>query len=268
MTGSYSDFHSHLFPGVDDGSRHLRDSLEGIGRMVENGVERIITTPHLRASLTRDPEQFAVAMSVMDEAWGAVWKAAKEAHPQLDFRRGHEVMLDVPDPDLSDRRLHLGGTHFILVEWPRLHIPPGTVEVLGRLKASGLTPVVAHPERYVGVDKGLEILRAWRDVGACLQGNYGSLVGRYGPTARMLIMQMLEEGLLDYLASDFHGRPEYTLYIQNGRDELERLGGDQQLEVLGKTNPARLFRGEPPFPVPPLKVERTLLQRMKEWVRG
>ena len=263
-----ADFHSHLVPAVDDGARTVSDSLEGLGRMVEAGVSRVITTPHLQASLAREPGKFDKVMGDRDRAWDLVSEAASKSHPDLDFRRGYEVMLDIPDPDLSDPRLHLGGTSFILVEWPRLQVPPGTGPVLHRIVESGLTPIIAHPERYSGVDDRLRIFQEWKQVGALLQGNYGSLVGRYGPGPKAMIHRLLQAGLLDYLSSDFHARPEYELFISGGLAELEELGAEDSAQILGAINPGRLFQGEPPLPVPPVELPRTLLDRIKTWIAG
>ena len=268
MSLGLGDFHSHLFPAVDDGARTIEDALEGIGRMTDCGVKAIITTPHLQASVKADPAHFDLVMEEMDQAWDAVSAAAAKAFPDLDFRRGHEVMLDIPDPDLSDVRLRLGGTDFVLVEWPRLQVPPGTLDVVARIVSSGLTPVIAHPERYSGIDTQLGVVLGWKEAGALLQGNYGSLVGRYGPRAQSLMTRLLEQGLLDYLSSDFHGRPEYHLFIESGIEALLGDGGEAQLELLGSVNPLRLFSGEGPVPVPPLHVERTLLGRLRSWMGG
>lgn len=268
MSFNLADFHSHLVPSVDDGARTVSDALEGLGRMVKAGVSRVITTPHLQASLARDPEEYEAVMWDRDRAWDMVRKAASNAFPDLDFQCGHEVMLDIPDPDLSDPRLHLGGTSFILVEWPRLQVPPGTGPVLERIVASGLTPIVAHPERYSGVDDRFRVFREWKEAGAFLQGNYGSLVGCYGARPKAMIHRLLEAGLLDYLSSDFHARPEYDLFITGGLTELEELGADASAEILGGINPLRLFNGEAPLPVPPVEMPRTLLDRLKTWIGG
>ena len=63
------DFHSHLVPGVDDGARTVPEALEAVERMVAAGIGRIITTPHLNASLTRDTELLTAALGRMDESW-------------------------------------------------------------------------------------------------------------------------------------------------------------------------------------------------------
>ena len=264
MSSGYADFHSHLVPGVDDGARTLDDSLDAIGRMTDAGVRRIVTTPHLRASRIRD----SGTLAIMDRQWKTVKTAASERYPELEFRRGFEIKLDVPTPDLSDPRLRLGGTQFVLVEWPMFQVPPRTPEVLAKLREAGCVPIVAHPERYDGVDPELEVVRAWKDAGAYLQCNYGSLVGQYGASVAYVARRMLASGLLDYLSSDFHGRPGYRFYLEPGVSEVRGLGGDEQATLLAKTNPTRLFQGLPPLPVPRLDVAKPLVRQMRTWFRA
>ena len=261
MTRGFGEFHCHLVPGVDDGSRTLEDALHSIDRMVSAGVTGVIATPHYSASLAghRDFEPY---MAFLDRRWALVRDSVARDYPHLEFRRGLEVRLDTPEPDVSDPRLRLGGTEFVLVEWPRFTAPPAAPALLAHVAASGCRPILAHPERYRGIDDELEAVRAWKRAGALLQGNYGSMAGQNGPHARKLIFRMLEEGLLDYLSSDFHGRPEYTLYLPPGASELTRRGGDGQLDLLGKINPGRLFEGKPPLAVPPLTVDAPLMRML------
>ena len=258
-----ADLHSHLIPGVDDGARNLEDTREGIDRMVRAGIRKILTTPHVDASLARDPQAFARHMEWVDRAWEEAHQHVGSLFPEVDFRRGHEVMLDVPDPDLGDPRLRLGGTAFVLLEWPRLQLPPGTSEVLGRLRAGGVRPIIAHPERYVGFDRDLELAAEWRRVGALLQVNYGSLVGRYGPEARTIAFQLLRRGWADYLATDFHGRPHLKLFRREALELLTEMNGDEQITLLTVINPHRVFRDEEPLPVPPLLGDRTMWSKLR-----
>ncbi len=261
-----ADLHSHLVPGVDDGAASLEDALEGVERMTREGIRRIVTTPHLDGSLTRYPEGFRARMEEVDAAWETVSRAVAKHFPEVDFRRGHEVMLDIPDPDLSDPRLRLGGSSFVLVEWPRLQLPPGTIEVLSRMRFAGVKPIVAHPERYIGLE--LEVVAEWRRIGAYCQVNYGSLVGRYGSEARTFAHRLLRRGWVDYMSSDFHGRPNLKLYKREARERLDELGGDEQIALLAGTNPRRVFQDEEPLSVPPLLKERGLWGRFMELFQG
>ncbi len=266
--GGGTDLHSHLVPGVDDGSRTLEEALEGVGRLLLTGVRRIVTTPHLQGSLTHDPGALADRMEEIDEAWDLLSAAARESYPGVSLHRAHEVMLDVPDPDLSDVRLHLHDTAFVLVEWPGLQVPPATVRVLGQLGASGVRPVIAHPERYRGLDRELNLPGEWRRAGALLQVNYGSLVGRYGEAARSRAFMLLERGWVDLFSSDFHGRPRLSPLLVEGREEMEKLGGEEQFELLALVNTRRVFQGEEPLAVPPLEVKMGVLERMRSVFRS
>jgi protein-tyrosine phosphatase len=262
-----ADLHSHLVPGVDDGARNLDDTREGIERMTRAGIRKIVTTPHIDASLARDPHAWAQHMDWVDRAWEEVRHDVGERYPEVDFRRGHEVMLDVPDPDLADERLRLGGTGFVLLEWPRLQLPPGTPEVLSRLRMAGYRPIIAHPERYYGFDRELALAGEWRRVGAYLQINYGSLVNRYGPEARTLAFRLLRRGWVDYIATDFHGRSHLKLFRREAVALLTEMGGDEQITLLSVTNPQRVLRDEEPLPVPPLLGERTMWSRLRELLK-
>jgi protein-tyrosine phosphatase len=189
---------------------------------------------------------------------------AQAEFPELELLRGHEVMLDVPDPDLSDRRLRLAGTSYVLVEWPGLRVPPSTLSVLEKLVESGVRPIVAHPERYWGLDQGINLPGEWRARGALLQVNYGSLLGRYGGFPRRLAWRLLEAGWVDLMASDFHGRPNLSPSLAEAGEALAELGGGAQFDLLAGVNPVRVLRDEETLPVPPLAVKPRMFDRLRD----
>ncbi|HWK90122.1 MAG TPA: CpsB/CapC family capsule biosynthesis tyrosine phosphatase [Longimicrobium sp.] len=244
------DLHSHLMPGVDDGAADLDQSRAALERMHANGVRALVTTPHLDASTSASPERLAAALAALDPAWEALRAMAAAEFPDLRLERGVELMLDVPRPVVDDPRLRLAGTRFVLVEFPFLAVPPGGSNVLFEMRAAGWEPVLAHPERYAGVDPTLSGPEEWRRVGARLQVNWGSLLGRYGPGAQAVAWALLERGWADYLSSDHHARGR--LGMADARALLLERGGEEPLRLLSEENPARLLDGEPPLPVPPL----------------
>lgn len=261
------DLHSHLIPGVDDGARTVEDVLEGIGRMVKVGVESVVTTPHLDGSVTTDPGAFRARMAEIDEAWERVSEAVRERFPALRFERGHEVMLDTPDPVLTDPRVRLAGTDFVLVEWPRLQVPPGSTRAVARLRSAEVRPIVAHPERYSGMGPDMDLAGEWRLEGALLQVNHGSLVGRYGPRARERALLLLQRGWVDLLSSDFHGRSHLKLHVREAREVLDEWEGGEQWRMLTSVNPARVLENEFPLPVPPLTLPGGLWTRVRSLFR-
>jgi protein-tyrosine phosphatase len=257
------DLHSHLVPGVDDGARSLEDVLEGVGRLVARGVRHIVTTPHVDGSLTLAPAALDARLSKVDDAFALAATAVLQARPELGFRRGHEIMLDHPEPDLSDRRLRLDGGDQVLVEWPRLQIPPETPAALRRLTAQGVQVLIAHPERYHGFDPSLSLLDAWKAEGARLQVNLGAVTGRYGTEARERALKMLERGLVDCLASDFHGRPHLKTEWGEARALFKAADADEAWQLLTSVNPRRILAGEPPLMPPPVRLTPTPWARIR-----
>jgi protein-tyrosine phosphatase len=265
--GARTDLHSHLVPGVDDGSRNLEEALEGIARMWALGYTHLVTTPHLDASLTRDGIGFAARMTEVDEALEMLRASVSERHPDLTVSRGHEIRLDRPDPDLSDPRLRLGESDVVLIEWPAMAVPPETPAVLRGLRDQGVRPMIAHPERYRGYGPDLGIVARWREEGGLLQMNLGSLTDRYGSGVRAAALRLLEHGLVDCLASDFHGRPHLPFFFDEARAVFEEADALQAWDVLTLTNPDRIIRGEEPWAVPSVRLPQPPLERLRSFFR-
>ncbi len=260
---AFVDIHSHLVPGVDDGARDVTAVLGAVERFTRLSIRRIVTTPHIDGSLTLDPKRLEERLSTVSAAWDLAAEAIGEHFPEVEFHRGHEVLLDVPNVDFSDPRIRMAGTSFVLVEWPRLQLPPGTVPALRRIRERGYRPIVAHPERYSGMGQSIEMAAQWRDAGAYLQVNYGSLVGRYGAAAQSVADRLLRRGWVDYLASDFHGHARLRIYKTEATVVLEELGAEEVITYLCRTNPGRVLSDEAPLPVPVLPVERGFWARLK-----
>jgi protein-tyrosine phosphatase len=250
------DVHSHLMPEVDDGARSVDEALAALATFRDAGVTRLATTPHVDASLAEKPGSLQARLEELDEAWGRLRSAADDGLPTLE--RGAEVKLDTPTPDLNDARLRLGGTTFVLVEFPFLSVPPRSADVLRWIRTQGYVPVVAHPERYDDAAVSMSTIARWRHAGAYLQVNTGSLVGRYGPSSEALAWRLLEAGAVDILASDHHSRGR--IFNPEAAAAMEELGASEQADLLLRVNPGRILDDQAPAAVAPI-VLRSRLQR-------
>lgn len=256
MTSPYTDFHNHLVPGVDDGARAAAFSAGALAAFRRDGVGQVIVTPHFDGSLTHDAERCATRLAELDAGWAVLRTVVDEDATQhasaMRVERGAEVMLDIPDPDFADARLRLAGTHYVLVEYPGLQLPPVNAPVaIGLIRRAGWMPVLAHPERY----RNLESLAALDEIvraGALLQVNAGSLLGAYGTTARQWAREILSQGFASYVCSDYHARGEPA--TGPFARALSEAGFTEQVELLMAVNPGRLLNDEPPHPVPPAVV--------------
>ena len=243
------DIHSHLLPGVDDGSRSIERSLPVLRQFATDGVECVILTPHLVASQAhRAP--YEKHLEIL-EALCAV------APSQPALRLGWEIMLDEPNVDLCGSHLGLGGSRAILVEFPRTGVPAGASRELFRLRSGGSVPVLAHPERYWGctVDKVAE----WRAAGAVIQMDTAGLTGSGG--IAKLSRALLEAGLVDIFASDNHGDARS---LATARAWLLDVATPEHADLLTRTNARRLLDNEEVVPVPPLSETRGVFGRLRE----
>jgi protein-tyrosine phosphatase len=247
------DIHSHLLPGVDDGSADVETSVAVLERFARDGLEVVVCTPHLEASVA-DRAPYAHHRALLD-ALIAV------APPVPALRLGWEIMLDRPGCDLSAPELSLGGAKAVLVEFPRAYLPVGTSGELDRIRRSGVVPVVAHPERYYGCT--LDTVRSWRDAGAVIQTDATMLLAR-GPMTE-LAKGLLSAGLIDCLASDNHGDRRS---LAAARTWLEEMGADEHAHVLTHSNAARVLADQATIPVPPLPLGRGVFHRLRELLFG
>ncbi len=245
------DIHSHLLPGVDDGSPSVEASLPVLEKFAAEGVEVVVCTPHLNASEAQTAP-YDRHVEILESL-----KARAPATPRLAL--GWEIMLDEPGVDLRARHLGLGGSTAVLVEFPRRGVPASAGREIARLRTSGIVPVLAHPERYWGCT--VDLVREWKRDGAVIQVDAIML----GHPSQMgeLAADMLAEGLVDCIASDNHGDARTLAYASHW---LEERGATEQARVLTHTNPARLLADEPVLPVAPVQVERGLLSRLKRAV--
>jgi protein-tyrosine phosphatase len=258
------DFHNHLMPAVDDGACDLNESREGLETFRSQGVTTVITTPHLRGSMTVHPPELAGFLGVLDEAWEQLSKLAKSEFPDLRVERGVELMLDVPQPVIDDARVRLAGTSFVLVEFPFMSIPPNSTLAIRNIIDAGWNPIVAHPERYANMQPNYGLIESWREAGARIQVNSGSLLGYYGAIPRKLAWAILRDGLAHYLSSDYHSRGKCA--VAAAGEHVKARGGEAIWRLLTTTNPDRLLAGKAPLPVPPwLPDDLPIWKRVLPW---
>ena len=242
------DIHTHLLPGVDDGSPNAEHSTMVLGRMAGEGVTTVVCTPHLNASQAAEAP-FEAHAALLDDL-------RRRAPDGVQLLAGWEIMLDRFGVDLTAGYLALGGSRARLVEFSRRGLSPGATEELLRLRATGVVPVVAHPERYQGCT--IDLLITWREIGAVLQGDAVALLGA-GPMTE-LARTMLGEGLIDILASDNHGDRRS---LSTARRWLEEIGAFDQARILTDSNARCLLEGRPLEAVAPVRLQTGVLDRLK-----
>lgn len=248
------DLHSHLIPGVDDGSRSVEQSVGVLTAMRSAGVTDVCLTPHLDASRTT----FGIP-AAHDEAFARLAEAAPKG---IRLHRGVELMLDRPFPTeaAGNRRLTLAGSRYVLVEFTRLVASTAVRSALAHVASLGLVPVLAHPERYACTT--VELATAWREAGALLQVDATTLFAERtrGERARALV----GAGLADILAGDNHGDDRM---VTGAWVSLCEHDGEEQADLLLRRNPRAMLEDRLTEPVPGLRIRTSLLTRLRQLLK-
>lgn len=237
------DLHTHILPGLDDGSPDLETSVLMAAVAAESGVTHLVATPH--SNQRGAFENYA--SPALQVRFDCLRTAVCEAGIPLELSLGMEIFGtgDVPRLLREGRLLTLNGGRYLLIEFG-FHEDPLRIErLLGDLLAAGYWPVVAHPERYYGLQRMPNYLFDWANRGIVLQVNKGSLFGRFGRGAQALAAAMLERGLVGCVASDAHGPDVRTPDLAGAWDYLAERCSEEMARCLLEDNPWRILRSEP-----------------------
>lgn len=198
------DLHCHILFDVDDGSGSFAESQAMLNAARNSGIDEIVCTPHCRGShfnYQRIVDHFATL--------------SEYAHSQ-GFRMtlGFEVYWEnLVNFGLENApRLCFEGTNLLLLEFSCGSLPPNWQRIVYNLQGQGIQPIIAHPERYRPVQNNLDVAVEMKDLGCLIQlsGNFAS--GGFRSNSKRTALQLLQNDLVDYIASDAHCVEDYADY--------------------------------------------------------
>jgi protein-tyrosine phosphatase len=195
------DMHSHILPGLDDGSESMEKSLELVQAMKDLGYRKLIMTPHIMSDFYKNtPEGIRERLQMLREA-------IKEAGIEMELDCAAEYYLDegLLDKLDSDEPLLTFGDNYLLFETSFLNEPLNLRDAIFKMRSKGYKPVLAHPERYTYFyGKFDELAELWNQ-GVLFQPNLNSLTGYYSAGAKTIAERLIDHGMVDFLGTDVHG---------------------------------------------------------------
>ncbi len=235
------DIHSHVLPGVDDGSQTMEESLELLAQAVDSGVHTLVATPHCNI-----PDEFDNYVSPeLDALFRDLDQAREEAGIPLRLCRGMEVFATSELPALlrDGRVWTLNDSLYFLVEFAFNEDPAYCRRILRDCAEEGFSPIIAHPERYFFVQDDPDIAFEWCVSGFGLQLNKGSILGRFGPETQRCARLLLEHGLAACVASDAHSPIQRSTHMGEINEYLLEEFGSDYSRLLLEENPSRILSG-------------------------
>jgi protein-tyrosine phosphatase len=195
-----SDMHSHLLPGIDDGSNSIENSLELVRGMKELGYSRLITTPHILWDIYKNTH------AVIREKAEQLNVAIAEKGLGIEVHAAAEYFLDEHLDSLlreNEPLLTISGK-MVLVEFSLAFPSHSIKDILFQLQMQGYLPVVAHPERYIYLEKEKTFYDELKDIGCLFQLNILSLTNYYGKSVHELAQFLIKKNYYDLVGTDLH----------------------------------------------------------------
>lgn len=234
---AYWDIHNHILPGVDDGSGSMAETLRLVQLEHDQGVRNLVFTPHYRKGM------FEVSLDDKEEVFHRACETLADQFPDMKFYLGCEYFASphMMERLTSDLRYRMPGGRVVLVEFPytvEFDFIDKTVE---KLQSAGLTPVIAHFERYQCLHKDYALVHFLKETEAVLQMNCSAILGKEGFRMKRFCKNALKDELVDLIASDAHNTADRSVHMQETAELLRKKFGEDAVTKLLQTNPQQLF---------------------------
>lgn len=195
----WTDMHSHVLPGLDDGADSIEDSVNIMKRLVALGYKRAVLTPHIMSDAYKNTpntiEEKLNELKPIALELGLRIEAAAEYYVDEGF---HEKIIS------GEKILSFGERKYVLVETSYINESSYLTHTCFELQSKGYIPVLAHPERYTYMYQQFHKFEDLIDRGILFQLNINSLIGYYSPTAQKIAEKLIDKSWVHFIGTDCH----------------------------------------------------------------
>ncbi|MCZ0702988.1 protein-tyrosine phosphatase [Natronobacillus azotifigens] len=246
------DIHCHILPNVDDGAKHMEDSVAMAKEAASQGIHTMLATPHHKNGRYDNPKdsiiQGVAELNKRLEAEGIPVTIL----PGQEIRIYGEMIEDLNHNEL----LPINETsRYVLVELPTNHVPRFTAQLLFDLQVQEITPIIVHPERNTQLLEHPNMLYDFVRNGALTQITAASLVGKFGKKIKKFSHDLIEANLTHFVASDTHNTTSRRSYMQEATKEIKQIYGTGTVYYLME-NAQLLIEGQTVFAEEPTRIKQ------------
>ncbi len=233
------DIHTHILPGIDDGAKDLTESLALLKLAENDGITHMVATPHIHVG------RFNNSISVINDNLANLQQNAKNEGINVKLAAAAEVRLDVElmAMVMANKLPFIGkiaDKNVLLLELPHSHMPQGYDKFIQWLAKQNIRVIIPHPERNRDIQSNLYYIQHLNQLGCDFQLTASSIEGEWGESAQTIALQMLKDGLVNYVASDAHSVKRRPPILSQARKTVAQLIGEEQATMLFITNPLQL----------------------------
>lgn len=252
------DFHTHILPNVDDGSKSIEETIELIKEANKVGFKAIISTSHYIESY------YEVNVLDRKNALDLINNNLKMQNIDMKLYLGNEVYFSNNIIELLKKGAicTINDTRYILFELPMNTKPINLFDVVYEMMENKLIPILAHPERYQCVHQNPSLVSDLIEKGVLMQSNYGSIIGQYGKKAKIIVEKLLINDMVHFLGTDVHSRNVIYPKIPQIIEKLENLIGKEKLDLISNINPSLTLQDKPIEIEEPVEVKLSFIEKM------
>ena len=235
------DTHCHILWGVDDASAMASQSLEMLQIAVQDHISVIVATSHIKYPM------FPNTFDSLNQAMALLQQQIELHNLAIKVVMGAENFVNHKTIELLDQNKFVTYNHagkYMLVEfaWTKNPFDQPT-KYLKQILEKGITPVIAHPERYEWVHEDYDLIRVWKDMGCLMQVNRTSILQMDKiKEANSTALRLLEDDFVDMVGSDAHSAITIRKPIlSDAYDYIQLNYGKARADKCLYTNPKKII---------------------------
>ena len=224
------DFHNHILPNIDDGSKSIEMSINMLKEAEYQGITDVVNTVHFQ-----HPK-----MDGKKVTYDLILKEVEKLQEILD-NKGIKIKIHLGSevfflPNLVNLKENpictIGNGKYMLIEFEPNSLPEINRKILFNLKMAGVVPIIAHPERYKKVQNHLTVIDEWIQTGCLIQIEAGSLIGSFGVESRKTAIDIVKHRMCHLIGSDAHNDRGRNFCLKSGIKAVTEISNSNYADQL------------------------------------
>tara|TARA_B100001113_G_C20980580_1_gene565870 strand:+ start:83 stop:871 length:789 start_codon:yes stop_codon:yes gene_type:complete len=224
------DFHNHIIPNLDDGSNSVEMSLNMLKEAESQGITDVVNTIHFQhPKMLKKNTDYDFVISEIKK----MEEIAKSNGININIHPASEVFFQFNLTEILDNKITtFGNGKYMLIEFQKLSFPKDYESELFKLQLKGITPIMAHPERYRGIQKDVQLAKKWIERGYLIQIDCASITGGFGKTPQATSLELLKNGFCHLVGSDAHNDKKRNFLMKPALQKISQLINQDAVDII------------------------------------
>ena len=235
------DFHNHIIPNLDDGSKSVEMSLNMLREAQAQGITDVVNTVHYQhPKMDNKDTSYDFIINEINTFQNIV----NDHNININIHPASEVFFKFNLTEILENPITtFGNGKYMLIEFQRLSFPDGYEDEIFKLQLKGITPIIAHPERYRAIQNDINLAKKWIERGYLIQIDCSSIIGGFGEETQISAIELLKNGLCHLIGSDAHNDKRRNFLLKQALLETEKYIGSNSSLII-QNNSKKILNGE------------------------